>query len=70
MRRINSPHASLVVSVIALFVALGGTAVAVNQIGTSQIKNGAITSAKLRDGAVGTGKVANQAVTSAKLIMP
>ncbi len=77
MRRINTSHVSLGMSAVALFVALGGTAFAVSQIGTSQIKNGAVTSSKLHDkavtngklgkNAVGNGKIANNAVTGSKV---
>jgi hypothetical protein len=67
MRRINSSHVSLAISAMALFVALGGTAVAVSRIGTSQIKNKAVTGAKLRNGAVTGKKLANGAVTNPKL---
>jgi hypothetical protein len=77
MRRVNSSHASLAISITALFVALGGTAWAVTQIGTNQIKNNAVTSSKLHNGAVtssklatnsvSTVKIANSAVTTAKI---
>jgi hypothetical protein len=77
MRRINSSRVSLAISLVALFVALGGTAVAVSKIGTSQIKNGAVTdtklhaaavtSGKIKAGAVGTTQLARGAVTRPKL---
>jgi hypothetical protein len=67
MRKVNSSSASLAISLVALFVALGGTALAVSTIGTKQIKNGAVTSAKVKNGAVTTGKLKNGAVTSSKL---
>ena len=66
--RINTSAASLAMSATALFVALGGTAVAVSQeVGTKQIANGAVTSSKLHKAAVTTSKLANNAVTSSKL---
>lgn len=77
MQWINSARVSLAMSGTALFVALGGTAVAVSNVGTRQIRNGAVTStklkngavtnAKLKRGAVGTRKLADGAVSNAKL---
>jgi hypothetical protein len=56
MRRINSSHASLGISALALFVALGGTAVAVSR--------SAVTTQKLADNAVTSAKVANGSLTA------
>jgi hypothetical protein len=77
MKCINSSRVSLAMSGTALFVALGGTAVAVSQVGTQQIRNGAVASSKLKNGAVtnvkikagavGRGKLADGAVSTAKL---
>ncbi|HWE31850.1 MAG TPA: hypothetical protein VG410_00115 [Solirubrobacteraceae bacterium] len=67
MRRVNSSHASLVISIAALFVALGGTAWAVTQISTSQIENSAVTTSKLHKHAVTNSKLANHSVGNAKL---
>jgi hypothetical protein len=67
MRRVNSSHASLAISITALFVALGGTALAVTQIGTNQIKNSAVTTKKLHNGAVTNAKLASKSVSSTKL---
>jgi hypothetical protein len=49
-----------VVSTLCLFVLLGGTAwaVAANSIGTKQLKDGAVTSPKLRDRSVTQAKLA------------
>lgn len=66
MQRLQS-SAALVVSVIALFVALGGSALAISQIGTAQIQDGAVTTSKLHSKAVTTGKLANNAVTTGRL---
>lgn len=51
MRRPHLSYAN-VMSTIAVFVALGGTswAVARNSVGNRELKNGAVTSAKVRDG--------------------
>ncbi|HEX6153608.1 MAG TPA: hypothetical protein VFZ19_08815 [Solirubrobacterales bacterium] len=69
------PHPKLnyanVIATIALFVALGGAAVAAglpkNSVGTKQLKRGAVTAAKLKRGAVTSGKIGPQAVTAGKL---
>ena len=50
----RSPSPALVVSLVALAVALGGTGYAVtqlpsNSVGTAQIKKGAVTGAKVRN---------------------
>jgi hypothetical protein len=64
---------SLVISVLALFVALGSSAYAVkvklgkNVVKTKSIKNGAVTEPKIADGAVTSGKLAGGAVTADKL---
>jgi hypothetical protein len=67
MRRINSTRVSLALSATALFVALGGTALAVSQIGTKQIKDGAVTTSKLHNKAVTNGKLAHNSVGSGKV---
>jgi hypothetical protein len=56
------PSPALVVSLIALFVALGGTsyaafAVPANSVGTKQLKNAAVTGAKIKNGAVTASKI-------------
>jgi hypothetical protein len=60
------PSPALVISVIALFVAIGGISWAAATIGTSDIKNGAVTNKKLHKNAVVTKKIKNNAVTGAK----
>jgi hypothetical protein len=68
--RLRAPSPALLISVIALFVALGGTTYAaatslpVNSVGTPQLKNLAVTGPKIANGAVGTAQV------SAGLIAP
>jgi hypothetical protein len=51
-RRLRTPSPAFVVSLIALFVALGGTTYAAtrlpaNSVGTLQLKNGAVTNKKV-----------------------
>lgn len=67
MKGINSSRVSLAMSGTALFVALGGSALAVTQVTTSQIRNGAVTGAKLKNGAVSGKKLGKGAVSNAKL---
>jgi hypothetical protein len=60
-----------VIASLALFIALGGAAVAAglpkNSVGPNQIKRGAVTPKALRKGAVTSGKIAPKAVTAGKL---
>jgi hypothetical protein len=60
-----------VISCLALFVALGGLAVAAglpkNSVGTKQLKKNAVTAAKIKDDAVGTTKIQDGAVSAAKV---
>jgi hypothetical protein len=60
-----------VIASLALFIALGGAAVAAglpkNSVGPRQIKKGAVTSKALRRAAVTTGKIKPRAVTAGKL---
>ena len=57
----------MVVALIALVVALGGSAWAVTKVGTKQIRNGAVTAPKLRNGAVTSGKLGPGSVTGPKV---
>lgn len=61
------PSASLVVSFVALFVALGGVGYAATQlprgsVGTAQLRNGSVGNWKLKFNAVGGRKIINGAV--------
>ncbi len=62
---------SNVIASIALFVALGGAAVAAglprNSVGANQLKRGAVTAAKLKKAAVTSGKLAPKSVVAGKL---
>ena len=57
----------MVVALIALMVALGGSAWAVTKVGTKQIRNGAVTASKLRSGAVTSAKLGPGSVTGPKV---
>jgi hypothetical protein len=70
--RPRTPSASLVISILALIVALGGTAYAgitlhKNSVGTKQLKKNSVTAAKLANGAVTGAKLTNGAITNAKV---
>ncbi len=62
---------SNVIATMALFIALGGVAVAAglprNSVGPKQIKRGAVTAAKIRKQAVTSTKLAPKSVTNGKL---
>src|SRR6266545_4053879 len=57
--RMSSAH---VIALVALFVALGGTAFAAARIGTHDIKNGAVTKNKLHRNAVNSKKVSKNSL--------
>jgi uncharacterized membrane protein len=59
---LRAPRPAFLISIIALFVALGGTTYAAtslpkNSVGTKQLKKNAVTAAKIRKGAVTAGKI-------------
>ena len=61
------PSLAMVVALLALFVALGGSAFAAlslpkHSVGTKQLKTGAVTGAKLHDNAVTSSKVKNHSL--------
>ncbi|HEX5930071.1 MAG TPA: hypothetical protein VFY48_11850 [Solirubrobacterales bacterium] len=62
---------SNLIATIALFIALGGVAVAAglpkNSVGPKQLKRGAVTAAKIRKAAVTAGKLAPKSVVAGKL---
>jgi hypothetical protein len=61
------PSPAMIVALIALFAALGGSAYAAKKIGSKEIKANAITTGKIRKNAVTTSKIKNSAITGAKL---
>ncbi len=61
------PSASLVISVIALFVALGGVGYAAvqipaNSVGNAQLKNNAVSNSKIKNNSVNYKKIASHTV--------
>ncbi len=60
---------SNVIALTAMFIALGGTAYAIdkNSVGTAQLKNKAVTAKKLKNNAVTAKKIKNGAVSANKL---
>lgn len=66
-KKVRLPSPAMLVALLALFVALGGSAFAVSRVGTKQLKKGAVTTAKIRNGAVTTAKLGAGAVTGAKV---
>jgi hypothetical protein len=66
--RPRAPSPALVVSVIALIVALGGTSYAAftlpsNSVGSQQLTNGAVTTKKIKNGAVTASKINTTGLT-------
>lgn len=70
-RFVPRPTYANVIATVALFIALGGVAVAAglprNSVGPNQLKRGAVTPAKIRKKAVTSGKLAPKSVTAGKL---
>jgi hypothetical protein len=68
MRKLNRrPSPAMIVALVALFVALGGTGYAVtalpkNSVGEKQIRKAAVTSQKIRANAVRSGDIANNTI--------
>jgi hypothetical protein len=73
-KRRFTPSPAFVVSLIALFVALGGTSYAAitalptNSVGTAQLKNNAVTKAKINDDAVTASKINSSAAGAVKVV--
>jgi hypothetical protein len=66
--RRRAPSPALVVSVVTLIIALGGTSYAAftlpnNSVGTQQLKNGAVTTKKIKNGAVTASKIDTSGLT-------
>ncbi len=65
-KRIQRPSPALVVACIALFVSLGGVGYAAATIGTSDIKNGAVTGKKIKDRTITAKDINPNTVTALK----
>ena len=65
---IRLPSPAMGVALIALVVAMGGSSYAALRIGTKQIKNNAVTSDKIRNGAVKNIDLARNSVVTAKIV--
>ena len=71
-RRWRLPSPALVIALLALFVALGGTTYAAtslpkNSVGTKQLRNNAVTSKKIRNATIRAADIKNGAVKAAKI---
>jgi hypothetical protein len=70
-RFVPRPTYANVIATVALFIALGGVAVAAglpkNSVGANQLKRGAVTGPKIRKQAITAGKLAPKSVTAGKL---
>jgi hypothetical protein len=66
-RLMQIPSPGTVIAMIALIVAVGGTAYAAKKIGTKQLKANAVTEKKVKDAAISSRKIADGAVTRGKL---
>jgi hypothetical protein len=70
--RLRAPSPALVISLVALFVALGGTGYAAlrlprNSVGTVQLQNNSVIAPKIRNGTIVGSKIMNGAVTAGKI---
>ena len=61
------PTPSMAVALLALIVALSGSAYAVSKVGTKQIKSRAVTTSKIKNRAVTGAKIRNGSVSASKL---
>ncbi len=66
-KHIRRPSPAMALSVVALFVALGGTSYAAAKINGNDIKKGTVAGSKLKNKAVTSAKIKNGAVTATKL---
>lgn len=64
---VSRPSPAMIVAIVALIAALGGSAYAAGKIGSRQLKKNAVSTKKIKDDAVTSAKLANNAVTAGKL---
>lgn len=64
---VSRPSPAMIVAIVALICALGGSAYAAGKIGSKNLKKNAVTTKKIKDDAVTGSKIANGAVTGGKL---
>jgi hypothetical protein len=69
---LSRPSPALIISLIALVVAMGGTSYAAfslppGSVGTKQLANGAVSTSKIKKGAITGSKVANNSLTGANI---
>lgn len=65
--KLRRPSPALVVSIIALVVAGGGTATAATLIGSKQIRNSAVNSAKIKNSSVTSADIKNGTIATGDL---
>jgi hypothetical protein len=70
--RLKTPSPALVVSMVALVVAMGGAGYAAvalpkNSVGTKQLKKGAVATKKIKNGAVTDPKIAKNTITGDRI---
>jgi hypothetical protein len=64
---VSRPSPAMIVAIVALIVAMGGSAYAAHKIGSKNLKKNAVTTKKIKDAAVTSTKIANGAITPGKL---
>ena len=65
--QVSPPSPAMIVAIVALIAALGGSAYAATKVGTKQLKKNAVSTLKIKNDAVTAAKIANNAVTGAKI---
>lgn len=66
-KRIQRPSPALIISLIALFVALGGTGYAAVKINGKNIKKGTVTAKQLKNKTITGGKIKNNTIGAAQI---